>query len=139
MAATTRARTGNSKPRLLTTFQNTLTPSNTTKANTSKPRSSSSNKVVSGRVGKASPTTTTKKTTKPKATTTTTKKTAATGAGAGANVKMVKKPRTKTEKVVDAIAGTAEKVVGDVQGKSGKKAAGTRKVRGTDRMSARKV
>ncbi|EDU44529.1 hypothetical protein PtrSN002B_008364 [Pyrenophora tritici-repentis] len=129
MAATTRARTGNSKPRLLTTIQNTLTPTkNTTKANTSKPRSS--NKVVSGRVGKASPsTTTTKKTT-------TAKKTPAAKA---ANVKMVKKPRTKTEKVVDAVTGTAEKVVGDLEGKSGKKAAGTRKVRGTDRMAARRV
>jgi hypothetical protein len=37
------------------------------------------------------------------------------------NVKTVKKPRTKTEKVVDKIVGTGEKVVGDVEGKPGKK------------------
>jgi hypothetical protein len=33
----------------------------------------------------------------------------------------VKKPRTKTQKVVDAIVGTGEKVVGDVEGRPGKK------------------
>jgi hypothetical protein len=33
----------------------------------------------------------------------------------------VKKPRTKTEKVVDKVVGKAEKVVGDIEGKPGKK------------------
>jgi hypothetical protein len=33
----------------------------------------------------------------------------------------VKKPRTKTEKVVDTIVGKTEKVVGDLEGKPGKK------------------
>jgi hypothetical protein len=36
-------------------------------------------------------------------------------------VKTVKKPRTKTEKVVDKIVGKAEHIVGDVEGKPGKK------------------
>ncbi|RMZ69809.1 hypothetical protein GMOD_00008721 [Pyrenophora seminiperda CCB06] len=133
MAATTRARTGNSKPRLLTTLASTLAPSTTTsstrtpktktKANTSKPRSATTTKKVS--TGRVSKSTTAKKTKTPTA--------------AAANVKMVKKPRTKTEKVVDAVAGTAEKVVGDLTGKSGKKAAGTRKARGTDRVGERVV
>ncbi|KAH6304878.1 hypothetical protein HBI37_094520 [Parastagonospora nodorum] len=105
MAATTRARTGNSKPRLIAA----LTPSSSTtkaKANTSKPRDT--------------------KVAKPKA---------ATGAG----VVKAKKPRTKTEKVVDKIVGTGEKVVGDVTGKPGKKAAGTRKARGTDSMKTKRA
>ncbi|KNG48102.1 hypothetical protein DDE82_004866 [Stemphylium lycopersici] len=123
MAATTRARTGNSKPRVASAIESAVTPttkrSSTTKANTSKPRTSTNstaNKVVSSRV------------TKPKATTP--KKT-------GANVKTVKKPRTKTEKVVDKVVGKAENVIGDVEGKPGKKAAGTAKARGTDSTTKR--
>lgn len=42
-------------------------------------------------------------------------------AGTGAGVVKAKKPRTKTEKVVDKIVGTGEKVVGEVTGKPGKK------------------
>jgi len=100
MAATTRARTGNSKPRIVESIANAVAPKKTTKANTSKPRDT---KVAAGRV------------TKPKTTTTTTKKTT------GANVKTVKKPRTKTEKVADKVVGKSEEVVGDVEGKPGKK------------------
>lgn len=85
MPATTRARTGSSKPRVIQAIENTIAPKKTTKANTSKPRSTG---TASGRVTK------------------TTK---------------VKKPRTKTEKVVDKIVGSGEKVVGDVEGKPGKK------------------
>jgi hypothetical protein len=44
----------------------------------------------------------------------------------------VKKPRTKTEKVVDKVVGKAEKLVGDVEGKPGQKAAGTAKAQGTE-------
>ncbi|KAI4609948.1 hypothetical protein J4E83_008513 [Alternaria metachromatica] len=104
----------------------------TTKANTSKPRTS---KVASGRVTKpkaATTTTTTKKTTatKPKAA-------AAPKKTTGPNVKTVKKPRTKTEKVVDKVVGKAEKIIGDVEGKPGKKAAGTAKARGTDSTTKR--
>ncbi|OAL43873.1 hypothetical protein IQ07DRAFT_258177 [Pyrenochaeta sp. DS3sAY3a] len=108
MAATTRARTGNSKPRIVQQIEAAVAPkkrtTTTTKANTSKPRTS---KVATGRVAK------------PKAaTTTTTKRTTKT---TGANVKTVKKPRTTTEKVVDKVVGKAEKIVGDVEGKPGKK------------------
>ena len=49
----------------------------------------------------------------------------------------MKKPRTKTEKIVDKIVGKAEKIVGDVEGKPGKKAAGTAKARGTDSVAKR--
>ncbi|KAB2110175.1 hypothetical protein AG0111_0g1204 [Alternaria gaisen] len=134
MAATTRARTGNSKPRLVQQIENAIAPtkrSTTTKANTSKPRTS---KVASGRVTKpkaTSTTTTTKKTTMSKKPAAAPKKTT------GANVKTVKKPRTKTEKVVDKIVGKAEHIVGDVEGKPGKKAAGTAKARGTDSTTKR--
>jgi hypothetical protein len=82
MPATTRARTGNSKPRIVQAIENVVAP----KANTSKPRSTGA--TTGGRVTK------------------TTK---------------VKKPRTKTEKVVDKIVGSGEKVVGDIEGKPGKK------------------
>jgi hypothetical protein len=89
---------GNSKPRVVQAIESALTPKKTTKANTSKPRTT---KVTTGRV------------TKPKTTTTTTTTTPATTT--------VKKPRTKTEKVVDTIVGKGEKVIGDVEGKPGKK------------------
>jgi hypothetical protein len=76
---------GNSKPRIVQAIESTLAPTKKpTKANTSKPRT----------------TTTTGRVTKPAT---------------------VKKPRTKTEKVVDTIVGKGEKVVGDVTGKPGKK------------------
>ncbi|KAL5115427.1 hypothetical protein ACEQ8H_006647 [Pleosporales sp. CAS-2024a] len=109
MAATTRARTAQA-------IENALTPNKKptkTTANTSKPR-----------------TTTTTSTT----TTTTTK-----SRGRPAGVTKAKKPRTKTEKVIDKIVGSGEKVVGDIEGKPGKKAAGTRKARGTDHMVAKKA
>lgn len=99
---------GNSKPRIVQQIEAVVAPkkrtTTTTKANTSKPRTS---KVATGRVAKpkAATTTTTKRTTK----------------ATGANVKTVKKPRTTTEKVVDKVVGKAEKIVGDVEGKPGKK------------------
>ncbi|KAG9193840.1 hypothetical protein G6011_03875 [Alternaria panax] len=135
MAATTRARTGNSKPRLVQQIENAIAPtkrSTTTKANTSRPRTS---KVASGRVTKPKAATTT--TTTSKKTTTTKKPAAAPKKTTGANVKTVKKPRTKTEKVVDKIVGKAEHIVGDIEGKPGKKAAGTAKARGTDSTTKR--
>lgn len=85
----------------------------TTKANTSKPRTT----TTTGRVTKAKATTTTGKT----------------------NVKNVKKPRTKTEKLVDKVTGNAEKAVGEIEQKPGKKAAGTRKSQGTDSMTKRRA
>ncbi|KAL6711616.1 hypothetical protein ACN47E_004550 [Coniothyrium glycines] len=78
-------------------------------------------------------TTTAANTSKPRSTTTTGRVTKRT------NVKNVKKPRTKTEKLTDKITGNAKRVSGDVQGKPGKKAAGTRKARGTDSMVKRRV
>ncbi|KAH7392383.1 hypothetical protein DE146DRAFT_634523 [Phaeosphaeria sp. MPI-PUGE-AT-0046c] len=105
MPATTRARTGSSKPRIIQAIESSIAPTKKTpKANTSKPRSTTG--TASGRVTKTT---------------------------------TVKKPRTKTEKVIDKIVGSGEKVVGDVEGKPGKKAAGTRKARGTDSMTRRAV
>ncbi|KAJ4375840.1 hypothetical protein N0V83_001117 [Neocucurbitaria cava] len=127
MAATTRARTGNSKPRIVQQIENVVAPkkrtttTTKTKANTSKPRTS---KVTTGRVAKPKTTSTTK--------TTTTKSTAA-----GPRTKTVKKPRTKTEKVIDKVAGKIEKADGEVTGRPGKKAAGTAKARGTDSTTKR--
>jgi hypothetical protein len=104
MPASTRASTGNSKPRLLQQVEDVITPKKrtTTTANTSKPR------TTTGRV------------TKPKTTTATT----------GPRTKIVKKKRTPTVKVKDKVAGAAEKLVGEVEGKPGKKAAGTKKANG---------
>lgn len=115
MPASTRASTGNSKPRLVQQIENAVTPKKrtTTTANTSKPRA---NTTTTGRVAK------------PKATTTTT----------GPRTKVVKKRRTPTEKVKDKVVGTAEKLVGEVEGKPGKKAAGTRKVNGTGAGATRR-
>ncbi|EOA83552.1 hypothetical protein ACJQWK_00232 [Exserohilum turcicum] len=126
MGATTRARTGNSKPRIISNLESALPPTTSTKANTSKPRATKNNgsKVAGGRVTKAKSGTTATPTTSATATAKKDKP--------SANVKTVKKPRTKTEKAVDSVVGTAEKVVGDLQGKPGKKAAGTSKMRGTD-------
>ncbi|KAF2134839.1 hypothetical protein P153DRAFT_270938, partial [Dothidotthia symphoricarpi CBS 119687] len=118
MPATTRATTGHSRPRIVSQAAALLTP--TTKANTSKPRS---NKVASGRIAKPSTTTTT--------TTTTTKTSPATAP----KTKVVKK-RSPVEKAKDAVVGSAEKVVGEVTGRPGKKAAGTKKIRGTASTSA---
>ena len=104
MPASTRASTGNSKPRLLQQVEDAITPKKrtTTTANTSKPR------TTTGRVSK------------PKTTTATT----------GPRTKIVKKKRTPTEKVKDKVAGAAEKLVGEGEGKPGKKAAGTKKANG---------
>lgn len=128
MAASTRASTGNSKPRIVQQIENVVAPkkrtttTTTTKANTSKLRTS---KVATGRVAKPKTFTTKSATGKKKKTAT------------GANVKTVKKPRTKTEKVVDKVVGGAQKVVADVTGQPGKKAAGTAKARGTDHTTKR--
>lgn len=112
MPASTRASTGNSKPRLLQQVENAITPKkrSPTTANTSKPR------TATGRIAK------------PKAAASST----------GPRTKVVKKRRTPTEKVKDAVVGAAEKVVGEVQGKPGKKAAGTRKVNGTGKGATRR-
>ncbi|KAF2850222.1 hypothetical protein T440DRAFT_518337 [Plenodomus tracheiphilus IPT5] len=137
MAASTRASTGNSKPRIIQQIESIVAPkkrsSNTTKANTSKPRTS---KVTTGRVAKPK-TSTTKTTTTSAPKVGATKNSATVKTTTGANVKTVKKPRTKTEKVVDGVVGGVEKVVGDVTGRPGKKAAGTAKARGTDKTTAR--
>jgi hypothetical protein len=74
--------------------------------------------------------TTTKKTTasRPKKTTTTTKKT-------GAGVTKKRAPNThhkRKSSVKDKIEGVVEKVEGTIERKPGKKAAGTKKIRGTD-------
>jgi hypothetical protein len=109
MPASTRASTGNSKPRIVQQIENAVAPKKrtTTTANTSKPRA---NTTTTGRI------------TKPKATATTI---------TGPRTKVVKKPRTPTEKAKDKVVGTAEKLVGEVEGRPGKKAAGTKKVNGT--------
>ncbi|KAH9874144.1 hypothetical protein IAQ61_004773 [Plenodomus lingam] len=132
MAASTRASTGNSKPRIITQIATAVAPKKRTttsapKANTSKPRLS---KATTGRVAK------------PKRSSAGTTATTPTGTRkkkvvTGANVKTVKKPRTKTEKVADAVVGGLEKVVGEVTGRPGKKAAGTAKARGTDHTTKR--
>ncbi|KAF1840263.1 uncharacterized protein K460DRAFT_371471 [Cucurbitaria berberidis CBS 394.84] len=129
MAATTRARTGNSKPRIVQQIENVVAPkkrtttTTKTKANTSKPRTSS--KVATGRVAK------------PKTTTTKSSTTTTTKAAAGPRTKTVKKPRTKTEKVIDKVVGKVEKADGEITGRPGKKAAGTAKARGTDSTTKR--
>ena len=112
MPASTRASTGNSKPRIVQQIENAVAPKKrtTTTANTSKPR------TTTGRVAK------------PKTTATTT----------GPRTKVVKKKRTPTEKAKDKVVGTAEKLVGEVEGKPGKKAAGTRKVNGTGAGATRR-
>ena len=112
MPASTRASTGNSKPRLVQQIENAVAPKKrtTTTANTSKPR------TTGGRVAK------------PKTTATTT----------GPKTKVVKKRRTPTEKAKDKVVGTAEKLVGEVEGKPGKKAAGTRKANGTGAGATRR-
>ncbi|KAF2876733.1 hypothetical protein BDV95DRAFT_590798 [Massariosphaeria phaeospora] len=113
MAAITRAKTGNSKPRLVQQVEAAITPGKTAKANTSKPRAKT---VASGRVDKKKTTTTA--TAAPKTTT----KTKAAAAPAP-------KKKTPAKRVVDKVEGAVEKAVGEVGGKPGKKAAGTTKVR----------
>ena len=111
----THKKKGNSKPRIISNLESALPPTTSTKANTSKPRATKNNgsKVAGGRVTKAKSGTTATPTTSATATAKKDKP--------SANVKTVKKPRTKTEKAVDSVVGTAEKVVGDLQGKPGKK------------------
>ncbi|KAF3035673.1 hypothetical protein E8E12_004357 [Didymella heteroderae] len=89
MPASTRASTGNSKPRLVQQIENAVAPKKrtTTTANTSRPR------TTGGRVAK------------PKTTATLT----------GPRTKVVKKRRTPTEKAKDKVVGTAEKLVGEVE------------------------
>lgn len=50
---------------------------------------------------------------------------------AGSRTKVVKKRRTPTETAKDKVVGSVTKLVGEVEGKPGKKAAGTRKVNGS--------
>jgi hypothetical protein len=91
---TTRAATGNSKPRVIAAIENTVAPKKSTKANTSKPRAK---KVTAGRVEKK----------KAPAKAATTKKTT------------VKKTAPKAVK--DKVVGKAKKAVGAVEGKPAKK------------------
>lgn len=91
---TTRAATGNSKPRVIQQIEAAVAPKKRTTANTSKPRAK---KVAAGRVEKKSATTTAKP-----------KKTVA-----------VKKSPAK--KVVDKVAGKVKKAEGTVEGKPAKK------------------
>jgi hypothetical protein len=135
MAATTRARTGTCQPKRLhphhirklqtcdiaTTHSSLLLPtqpmySPPPLAGNSKPRIV---QAIQSALPTTKSTTTTKKTTKantsqPRAATRVTKPTTTT-------TTTVKKPRTKTQKLVDAVAGTGEKVKGDVLGKPGVK------------------
>ena len=95
---TTRAATGNSKPRIIAAVEEVVAPkkrggTTKTKANTSKPRTKT---VTSGRVSKPGP--------KPKA---------------GGRTVHVKK--TPAKQLKDKVAGKVEKVEGDVEGKPGKK------------------
>ncbi|KAI4216822.1 MAG: hypothetical protein LQ351_000771 [Letrouitia transgressa] len=87
------------------------------KANTSKPRASAKDKTATGRVAK------------PKA-------------AAAAAAKKDKAPKTKNRRdpsLLDKVAGVAEKVVGVIEGKPGKKAAGTKKIKGTDGKGAKRA
>lgn len=108
MPASTRASTGSSKPRIVRQIENVVAPKKRTTitANTSKLRTNSSTAV---------------RVVKPKNTTATT----------GPRTKIVKKRRTPTEKAKDKAVGNVTKLVGEVEGKSEKKAAGTRKENGS--------
>ena len=50
----------------------------------------------------------------------------------------MKKRRTPTEKSKDKVVGNMAKLVGEVEGKPGKKAAGTRRANGTVSGSAKR-
>ncbi|KAI4127697.1 MAG: hypothetical protein LQ338_003072 [Usnochroma carphineum] len=131
-----------------TTKTKTKKPS-ATKANTSKPRAKKAtttttaaggagkDKTATGRVTKAPAAAAAKK----KKTTTPAKKAPATTGATGATEKKKKKGGSKTENkrdptLLDKVQGVAEKIVGVLEGKPGKKAAGTRKIRGTDGKGA---
>ncbi|KAH7115182.1 hypothetical protein B0J11DRAFT_584488 [Dendryphion nanum] len=100
---TTRAATGNSKPRVIQQIEAVVAPKKRTTANTSKPRAKT---VASGRVEKKSTTTT-----KPK--------------------KTVAVKKSPVKKVTDKVVGKAKKAEGTVEGNPAKKAAGTKKEKST--------
>jgi len=103
--ATTRAKTGNAKPRVFPKVEEAVTGKKTptSKANTSKPRAK---KVSTGRVTKAP-----------------------------AEKKVVKK-KTPIKAVADKVNGAVLKAEGKVEGKPGKKAAGTTKAKSTTTKKA---
>ncbi|KAF2478071.1 uncharacterized protein BDR25DRAFT_308892 [Lindgomyces ingoldianus] len=103
--ATTRAKTGNSKPRVFAHVEEVVAPKKSTKANTSKPRAK---KVTTGRVEKKKPAPATKKA----------------------------PPKKSAPKAAKAkVEGKLEKVKGEVEGKPGKKAAGTKKAATTKKAT----
>ncbi|KAL8874146.1 MAG: hypothetical protein Q9174_000484 [Haloplaca sp. 1 TL-2023] len=111
----------------------------TTKANTSKPRvkKPAEKKTATGRVTKAKAA--------PKKKAPSTVATEAKGKKAAAKKAEGKKeetgPKTKNERdvtLMDKVQGVAEKIVAVVEGKPGKKAAATKKMRGTDGKGAKR-
>lgn len=110
--ASTRSATGNSKPRVQTSVS-----------------------TAPERKRNARTTTTTTTTTKKKSPTTTKR-----GATATGGVTKKRAPATHHKRkphLGDKVAGAAEKAVGTVTRKPGKKAAGTKKMRGTDGKNSR--
>lgn len=104
--ATTRAKTGNARPRVFAAVEEAVTGKKSTKANTSKPRAQ---KVTTGRVEK--------------------KKAPVVKAAPAKKTTTVKKSPAK--KVADKVEGKAKKAAGKVEGKPEKKAAGTTKAKST--------
>ncbi len=101
--ASTRSTTGNSKPRVVATIsteparkRTTTKKRGTTKANTSKPRST-----------------------------------------AGVKKRAPASHHKRKPSIKDKIEGATEKIIGKIEGKPGKEAAGTKKMRGTDGKGAR--
>ncbi|KAI4182220.1 MAG: hypothetical protein L6R41_006118 [Letrouitia leprolyta] len=103
------------------TSATTKKPATAPKANTSKPRvkeaTATKNKTTTGRVSKAA--------VAPKA-----KK------AAPATKRAPKTTNNREVSLLDKVQGVAEKIAGVVQGKPGKKAAGTKKMKGTDGKGA---
>ncbi|KAK6854618.1 hypothetical protein PG990_008086 [Apiospora arundinis] len=112
--ASTRSTTGNSKPRL----HNLVSTTPERKRNTKSP----------AKRGNTTTTTTTKTTTKRSGG-------GVTKSGAGTRAPNTHHKRKST--LGDKIEGVADKVVGTVTRKPGKKAAGTKKIRGTDGKNSR--
>ncbi|KIW16142.1 hypothetical protein PV08_06193 [Exophiala spinifera] len=73
-------------------------------------------------------TTTKKRTTKPKSAT-----------GAGITKKSAPAAHKRKPSIKDKVEGAVEKVVGTLEGKPGKKAAGTKKIKGTDSKVSKTV
>lgn len=110
--ASTRSTTGNSKPRL----QNLVstTPERKRKTTTKSPASKRGT-----------------------TTTTTTKRSGGGVTKSGAGTRAPNTHHKRKSHLGDKIEGVADKVVGTVTGKPGKKAAGTKKMRGTDGKNSR--